>query len=520
MARLRRDVWGLGQGWPDPVLWYAKAVRGMQARAITDKSSWRFQAAMHGFDGRLWTALAYIRSGEPLPDPAVQRKYWGQCQHQTWYFLPWHRGYLAAFEGICRAEIVAAGGPSDWALPYWNYSNPDVPQSNQLPTAFADQTMPDGSANPLFVERRYGDGSETIILDPRAIGLAALNDDRFTGGASDVHPGFGGPETLFHHGGEDSKPNGGLEAQPHNPVHGLVGGTRPGGSENDPRDGGLMSWPQLAALDPVFWLHHANIDRLWEVWLQMDARHANPTDPKWQRAPVGRSFIVPISGGQDWVFTSQDVVDTTAATLDYRYEDISPPLEPSRIAERFTRLGMTPQSVEALAATMPDQPRAQAELIGSSETALSLQGAMAETQIHLDPAAAGQVAASLNTLSPQMATEPDRVFLKLENVRGHNDAAVFYVYVGLKPAADPEQHPELLAGTLSLFGVSKASDTAGGRGGNGIDQVFEVTHVVDALHASDQLTDVTILPVRFVANRPVTADSEISIGRVSLFRRG
>jgi tyrosinase len=29
---------------------------------------------------------------------------------------------------------------------------------------------------------------------------------------------------------------------------------------------GWMSDPDKAALDPIFWLHHANIDRLWAAW--------------------------------------------------------------------------------------------------------------------------------------------------------------------------------------------------------------------------------------------------------------
>lgn len=37
--------------------------------------------------------------------------------YRTWYFLPMHRGYLAAFEAIVRATVVDLGGQVDWALP-------------------------------------------------------------------------------------------------------------------------------------------------------------------------------------------------------------------------------------------------------------------------------------------------------------------------------------------------------------------------------------------------------------------
>ena len=41
MARVRKDVWGLGAGWSDTLEWYAKAVRTLQSRALTDRTSWR-----------------------------------------------------------------------------------------------------------------------------------------------------------------------------------------------------------------------------------------------------------------------------------------------------------------------------------------------------------------------------------------------------------------------------------------------------------------------------------------------
>jgi tyrosinase len=42
-----------------------------------------------------------------------------------------------------------------------------------------------------------------------------------------------------------------------------------------------MQDPDLAALDPIFWLHHSNIDRLWEVWLDCDPSHQNLTSAYW-----------------------------------------------------------------------------------------------------------------------------------------------------------------------------------------------------------------------------------------------
>ena len=75
--------------------------------------------------------------------------------------------------------------------------------------------------------------------------------------------GFGGPVTGWHH---DPGVFGALEQTPHNDVHGLVGGPS-----------GFMGAFDTAPLDPVFWLHHANIDRLWAVWLAQPNR-SNPAD--------------------------------------------------------------------------------------------------------------------------------------------------------------------------------------------------------------------------------------------------
>ena len=78
-------------------------------------------------------------------------------------------------------------------------------------------------------------------------------------------------------------------------VHVLVGGSDP--NSNLP---GLMSDPDTAGLDPIFWLHHANIDRLWEVWRQNPTRRmrTRPTRTGSTGLPVigERAFVVAEAG--------------------------------------------------------------------------------------------------------------------------------------------------------------------------------------------------------------------------------
>jgi len=489
---------------------------------LTDSTSWRFLAAIHGMHPTVWRQFGVIQANTPAPPAAVQRRFWNQCQHQSWYFLPWHRGYLAAFEEIVRAAIVAAGGPDDWALPYWNYSDSTQPNARTMPDAFDLATLPDGSDNPLRVERRFGDGTTPIELDPSFVELTALQDDVFPGGDSDIPPGFGGPETVFHHGPESETTNGGLESLPHNVIHSVIGGVAPGGDPNDWHDLGLMSMPITAALDPIFWLHHSNIDRLWNVWLR-DAQepHVNPNQPTWLDGPADRQFVMPRSNQGEWTFTAREMLDTTAPSLDYRYDDETPPVVERRAERRMKRLGAR---VDAAGRTRESEDVAVGsgktpELIGASDGPVRVTGSTGAA-IRLDPSSTQALRGNLERASAaaRPSAEPARVFLKLEGIRGTSDAAIYHVYIGLPPNADPAGYRDRLAGTVSLFGVSAASDPNGPAAGSGINQVLEITEIVDALHLSGD--DLNRLDLRFVPATAAGAGANFSIGRLSVFKLG
>ncbi|HIM47264.1 MAG TPA: hypothetical protein EYM32_00135 [Dehalococcoidia bacterium] len=109
----------------------------------------------------------------PVPSQIVLDRFWNQCQHQSWYFPPWHRGYLVALEAQIRAAVVSLGGPSTWALPYWDYLGPD--DQYEMPPAFAQRSLPDGAPNPLFVTARYGPNNDGNIFIPIPPGFAGLS---------------------------------------------------------------------------------------------------------------------------------------------------------------------------------------------------------------------------------------------------------------------------------------------------------------------------------------------------------
>jgi tyrosinase len=499
MARTRVNVYAGGE-WADPVLWYAKGVAAMQARPLADPTSWRFWAAMHGFDPPMWTALGHLQSSDQQPKPAAVRRFWKQCQHGSWYFLPWHRGYLLAFEAMVRAAIVDLGGPAHWSLPYWS---PFGTGQAKLPPAFRSHTWPGTGPNPLFVSQRYGPHNDGNVFVPVSqVNLKALQRPHFTGVSIGGSPGFGGVDTGFSHGGQV---HGELETQPHDWVHGLVGGFDPA----HPTLPGLMSDPDTAALDPIFWLHHANIDRLWEIWNQADPGHTDPTGSHWTQGPASvgeRAFVVPTPDGKTWTYVPHDVVSLQA--LGYEYDNLTP-----------TGTGPT-RKAAATKGAVPVPSDNEPELVGATPAALSLAADGASGEVHLDQEVRRSVTAGLmaGDQAPTGQTGgSDEIFLNLENVTGQSDATAFQVYVGLGPDEDPAAHPELLAGSIAPFGVRKASQPDGEHVGQGLTFVLDITDVVQSLHL-DSSFDVDQLPVRLVPVHPVPAGAELSVGRISIYR--
>jgi len=502
MVRVRGDVWKSGGGWSEPLLWYARAIKELSRLPASDPLSWRYLAAMHGFDEQAWRDAGYLRPGDALPDMGERKVFWDQCQHQSWYFLPWHRGYLAAFEHIVRDAIMRLGGPADWALPYWNYFGKGG--ASKLPPCFTDSSWPDGGPNPLKVARRFGTKADLDYIN-----LDSLRASRFESAAAGGHPGFGGPVTAFQHYGNY---NGQLESNPHNKVHTMIGG-RSG------QVAGLMSDPDTAGLDPIFWLHHANIDRLWEVWLLRDPHHGNPSTETWLHGPADRSFAAWRADRSSYTFTASEMLDTRSPRLGYTYDDLSDPLPGSgRMFNRLKRLNLaTARIAHSLEVPMT---KPQVELIAASGATIELGANPVEARLQVDRPGVARTFSSLRALASDAGLdgaplhEPDRVFLNLENIRGNYNAALYRVYVGV-----PQQGNDHYVGAVSMFGVAKASDPARGHGGNGITEVIEITDAIDALHLRG-VDDLRELRVRLEPAMEVHEGDQLSVGRISVYRQG
>ena len=128
----------------------------------------------------------------------------------------------------------------------------------------------------------------------------------------------------------------------------------------------------------------------------------------------------------------------------------------------------------------------------------------ARAQVRLDSGARERLSNSLKAAS--LASLPDRAFLRLENVRGMQDAQNLQVFVN-----------EHSVGHLGLFGLRRASQPDRAHGGAGLTFVLDITDVIDTLHLQSGLA-IEALDVKILPSGVVYADSPISVGRVSVYR--
>ncbi|HEY8788667.1 MAG TPA: tyrosinase family protein [Actinopolymorphaceae bacterium] len=431
---------------------YARAVEVLKGNAgAAPQLTWDHHTQVHGMN----------------PDPGDGLR--NQCQHATWYFLPWHRMEIFWFESVCRSIIAGLPDIDDetrrtWALPYWNY---DQDGSRAIPPAFRDPTF-EGRANPLFESNR-GPGINAATTEmPSTITTAAgwfpVTDFSVTDRA---RPSFGGFQTGFHHpiGGF---PFGQLEGGPHNSVHSRIGGR--------------MNDSNQAAGDPIFWLHHANIDRLWEVWRANTGVGHDAAETAYLRQTF--TFLAP--DGTRTPHTPAGVV-TTDTQLQYVYDDTSVPASAGVVT---TRGG----------GALNENP---SQTIGSMQSGMAMvSGHPADVSIALDPVGA------LDDV-----VNASRLVLMIEHV-----TAAAQVDTNFGVFVQPSDGSEgVMAGVLPMFGVHEASEDDAE---HGLAFVFDVTNVVMRLSQLDQWDPSLLsLQIRSLADDTDAVEQEwpdVNIGSISM----
>ena len=217
------------------------------------RRSLQYWANVHAYFGEHCSDPANMAGKQGLAEVSVQqpdplgRDPWCQCEHATAHFLTWHRMYLYYFERV----LQAAAGDASLRLPYWDYNG-----DGHLPAAYRIPRIRGRTGffipNPLYAAARQpalNSGADT--LDPAIIDThPAMSQGRYSSAVAGA--GF----------------NLALESMPHNPVHCAVSLADCGS--------GLMGLVESAGLDPIFYSHHSNIDRLYDCWLQVDPARRLP----------------------------------------------------------------------------------------------------------------------------------------------------------------------------------------------------------------------------------------------------
>ena len=244
----------------------ASFIQAMQAaEAISDNRGYNYIAGFHG--APQWFCWHHQQSRHtPL---------------QARLFLPWHRAYLWWLEQALQDQVAGV------ALPYWDWTTQQA-----IPTAYANRRLasppyPANTANPLYstqalaptanppirhrTVRRPGRTPGSVLPTPPDI--ADLLNDTDWASFSDRLEDF------------------------HDHVHVWVGGD--------------MQDITTAAYDPIFFAHHAMIDRVWYLW---QVNHGNGGIP----ADLLTETLMPFNK------TTADVLDVQK--LGYEYAASAAPI--------------------------------------------------------------------------------------------------------------------------------------------------------------------------------------------------
>lgn len=218
--------------------------------------------------------------------------------HRGPTFFPWHREFLRRFE----LDLQRVSGNVDLGLPFWDWEldgnlpvgeQPTAPVWNLIggdgdsanvgivvdgPFAFdlAQLSNPNFLSNPNnwitvgangrrsgLLQRRLGQNPQVPALPDKEAFDSAVDDPS----DYDVAPWDEGVEGAFRNIGEGWLPFG-----LHNQVHVWVGGSM---------------GPATSPNDPVFFLHHSNVDRMWALW---QAEHDDSGYIPEARGPMGHNL--------------------------------------------------------------------------------------------------------------------------------------------------------------------------------------------------------------------------------------
>ena len=215
------------------------------------------------------------------------------CQHHNDLFLPWHRGYLYHFE-LALQDIDA-----QVTLPWWNWiDEPGLPAAyRSAKVAGKPNVLAGAPIKPSGVQSQP-DWPQHTTRDPGAPQDPAPMPPPLRTAT------IGGRKVDLYDWMMSSPSYSQFEQRCwrlHDNIHVWLGGT--------------MSDQNWAAYDPIFWAHHAMVDRLWRIW-----QHNNPNALPDQRVLDTAMTFASVPS-----MKVSEVLDVTQLGYDYAAQAASSP---------------------------------------------------------------------------------------------------------------------------------------------------------------------------------------------------
>ncbi|KAL1166604.1 hypothetical protein V6Z11_A06G206800 [Gossypium hirsutum] len=309
---------------------FESAMERMKALPVDDPRNFMQQANIHC----AYCNGAYSQVG--FPDQKLE-------VHYSWLFFPFHRMYLYFFERILGKLI----GDPDFAMPFWNW---DSPCGMTMPQIYLDPY------SPLYDENRNLEHQPDVVVNlndgKSVVKQKKKNDDfyeltkreqrnrnlyvmyqqmvRSSKTASCFHG------AVYRAGcvsetdiGCTPEPRGGtLENGAHLAVHKFVGAKNPPYNED-------MGNFYSAGRDPLFYAHHGNVDRMWNIWKTLPGKKRRDFDEKdW----LNSSFLFYDENANMVRVKVRDCLDSK--TLGYDYQSVDIPWLRSKPTPRRRRPGV------------------------------------------------------------------------------------------------------------------------------------------------------------------------------------
>ncbi len=465
---------------------YADAVYKMQALGPDNPMSWMWQWYTHFVNGTTTKAdeITRIFGTDVTPQSSLANETWDTCQSHSGQnsnnFLPWHRLFVFYFERIVRQ----VSGHPEFTLPYWDYTSSDPAKRGVVPEAFR---LPDDPVYGCLYRPDRGtlaNSGEPIQKyqagDPMDITDAMLKTAYSTVGSVQ---GFCRA----------------IDSGIHGRIHVLVG------TRND------MGAVPYACQDPLFWVHHSNIDRMWASWNKNGNK--NPTLGTPETAWADRPFVFADANG---IRASRKLSSVfSALSLGYSYDTFFPKPTAPPPASSTTTLATAGATTLAGAASTGN-PGGKAEHLARSATPAAL-GATA-MHVTLQPLAGTSQNAVLGLDANQLGK---RTYLVIKDLHTWSQPEVLY-HVYLTPAGgQPKLTRQAYAGNINFFDA-EFHDHGHGAMGAAIGEnfySFDVTDILKRIALSGNPNARDALFVTFVPGGKPTPGGKPIVSTIELVRQ-